>query len=305
VPHLNFIKSLSYGTVSAWDEFLTNDHPEHERVPAFFARIDAFRPDCIFHIPTILAKPGNLPPHAFGHARRALGIPVINCHLDAVKPVWREMVVHLSEEADLVVLVDGAPMEPFAKRFPHGETRCIALWPPIPSDIVDGHRAATDSRVRDADVSFAGTLSGYVDRSDTIDHLRANGIDVVCSSSAVDMTADDYYQVLRRSRIVINFATIQNWRKYSVRPIYQLKARVFEAAACGAFLLEQANPLTPRFFEPGIEYGSFTDPADAVTKIRRYLQDTATREAMAARMHTSFMAKYHPRIFWERVFAAL
>ena len=302
---MNIFHSLDRYGIQNFEFFHTNDHAATNRDRAFLAKVETMRPSHIIHVPTIMAVPGNISLETMGGIRRTLGIPIINYHLDAIKPVWRAMVIHLAQEADLVILLDGAAPEPYAQRFPRPETKCISLWSPTPAQYAKTSADSLQAPEKDISVSFLGTLSGYTDRSEIIDHLLANNINVTVNAPGQYLEADSYYQILRRSQIVINFSTIQNWQKYGARPIYQLKGRVFEAAACHSFLLEQDNPLTPRYFTPGVEYDSFTDPADALAKIRRYLLDTGTRKAMAARMHRSFMEKYHPRIFWERVFAAL
>ena len=58
--------------------------------------------------------------------------------------------------------------------------------------------------------------------------------------------------------------------------------RLFEITGAGCLLLAEAQPGLDEYFIVGQEMDVFRDAADAVQKIRRYLEDEPSRRAMAA-----------------------
>lgn len=59
--------------------------------------------------------------------------------------------------------------------------------------------------------------------------------------------------------------------------------RVFEATACGAFLLTEERRVLKDFFSPGRELACFRDPAELRTLARYYLDNDEERAAIAGR----------------------
>lgn len=65
--------------------------------------------------------------------------------------------------------------------------------------------------------------------------------------------------------------------------IRSLNARLFEATACGGFVLTHASPALDQCFVPGEEVIAFETPAELVDAISAYLADDETRRRVAAR----------------------
>jgi hypothetical protein len=300
---INVFHSLGSSGLCGWDIFFHSDHTPAARDKALLDKIDQTRPTHIVHVPSIKASLGNVSLDVLDRIRTNLGIPVVNFHPDAAKPMWRPLIVHLSRVADLVVLVDGMPAEIFARHFPRPETKCLSLWTPVP---VENPASAVAPSARNIDVSFIGSRTGYAERAEVLGFLSANGVTVFSGGdSHASFSSAEYYRLIRRSKIVLNFSAIQSRNLQDERPIHQIKGRVFDAAACGSFLLESSNPITSRYFGLGSEFDTFTDRDDALAKVRHYLANAGLREAMAERFHQTFLEKYHPRHFWARVFAEI
>lgn len=66
-------------------------------------------------------------------------------------------------------------------------------------------------------------------------------------------------------------------------PLRQLKARVFEVAASGGFLLTEDAPGLDASFRVGKEVAAFETEEELVDQVRRFLADDAERAAMARR----------------------
>jgi spore maturation protein CgeB len=64
--------------------------------------------------------------------------------------------------------------------------------------------------------------------------------------------------------------------------IKSLNARLFEATACGGFVLTHASPVLDQCFVPGEEVIAFETPSELVEAISVYLADDETRRRVAA-----------------------
>lgn len=81
-------------------------------------------------------------------------------------------------------------------------------------------------------------------------------------------------RVFRESRIVLNtmhFGEVDG-----------INTRVFEASACGAFVLSHSNSALSRYFEPEVEVATFDSIVSLNATIERYLADPERRAAIAA-----------------------
>lgn len=85
---------------------------------------------------------------------------------------------------------------------------------------------------------------------------------------------DDYRRAIWQARIVLGFVTRSN-NDPNAR-------RWFEIAGCGGFLLGQRTPEASTFFEEGREAVYFSDVDECAAMIRRYVDDEAGRERIAA-----------------------
>lgn len=61
----------------------------------------------------------------------------------------------------------------------------------------------------------------------------------------------------------------------------QIKARLFEIAGCGGFVISESAEDLPNFFKPGMEIETFSGIEDLIRKITFYLQNDNDREAIA------------------------
>jgi hypothetical protein len=85
----------------------------------------------------------------------------------------------------------------------------------------------------------------------------------------------------------------------------QRKARPFEIAACGSFMLSthpEAYAFRNRFwFKEGVHYDSMNE-SNCVDKVRYYLANSEKRIEMAKAMHQHFLNNYTPLHWWQNIF---
>ena len=154
--------------------------------------------------------------------------------------------------------------------------------------------AGWSDQERDRGVSFIGTP--YDDRGEFLTKLwRPNGVPVVISGERRWLTALDaeackqlfrpqselygreYREAIWRSKINLSFITHSNKDEFVHKS--------FEIAGCGGFLLaERSQGHMDRFVEDK-EAVFFTGFDECLEKIRKYLPDEATREAIAKAGH--------------------
>jgi spore maturation protein CgeB len=164
----------------------------------------------------------------------------------------------------------------------------------------------------DLDVCFVGQPYGA--RRASVERLRAAGIRVETWGEGWDtgrLPQERLSDTFSRTRINLNFtdssqqlepATIarQFIRRYGPIPgprfgslrsslqfvrdtrRPQIKARIFEIAASGGFVLTQHADGIERYLEPGSEIATFRTPRDLVDQVERWLADDAARTAVAA-----------------------
>ena len=151
---------------------------------------------------------------------------------------------------------------------------------------------------RDLDVSFVGSVARYPDRKLAVGLLAASGIDIYQAGgdAEVPLSIEDYAEVLRRSRITLNFS-----RPVFDEPNFQCKGRVWEATHCGAMLMEQENPETARWLEDGKHYVGFADERDLIEKTEYYLAHEDERASIAATGCHKVQADYSATVFWQQV----
>lgn len=112
------------------------------------------------------------------------------------------------------------------------------------------------------DVSFVGSCTPY--RREWVEYLRGKGIDVKTFGNGWKgsgrVSHEEMVRVFNQSRVNLN---LEQWEK----PKIQLKARVFEIAMTGGFLL---TPQTSGPRSTGVEYH---DKEDLARKIKDYLEN--------------------------------
>lgn len=89
-------------------------------------------------------------------------------------------------------------------------------------------------------------------------------------------TADEVYNILRKSKIVLNVQTAD--KEY---PTEVVNLRVFETTGVGTFLLSWYHPELEDFFKIGREIETFRTPEEALEKSRFYLTHDTEREKIA------------------------
>lgn len=84
------------------------------------------------------------------------------------------------------------------------------------------------------------------------------------------------HQIIRQSQIVVNPII-----DYKDQQPNQVNVRTFETTGMGTFLLTQHLPLLKRYFTPGKEVVSFTNPQDLRRKVKYYLHHNIERRKIA------------------------
>ncbi len=153
---------------------------------------------------------------------------------------------------------------------------------PSPKPITDAERTR--------EVSFIGTP--YDDRADILAAVAAAGVPLTISGNprawaralapAVyekvfrigELWEKEYRETIWRSKINLSFLTKSNQDEYTHKS--------FEIAGCGGFLLAERCAGHELKFKEDEEAVFFTDTADLIAKIERYLPDEAARNRIAA-----------------------
>ncbi len=123
-------------------------------------------------------------------------------------------------------------------------------------------------------VTFIGSAHG--DRRALVAQLAAHGIEVTCFGygwPAGPLASEDVPAIMRESVISLNFANSKGEN--------QIKARTFEVAGAGGFLLTNPAQGLERFYAPGSEIAVYQDFDDLVSKIRYYLSHPNERDRVA------------------------
>ena len=155
-----------------------------------------------------------------------------------------------------------------------------------------GENSCAKPLKKDIDVAFLGQVSSYRDkRRDFIEYLMEQNISGYIASHNKDQQVEHskYAEILGRAKIGINFS-------YSVDK-HQLKGRVFETMHAGAMLLETKNPQTAALFQDGVDYVSFSDKEDMVSKINYYLAHEEERMMIAKSGREKVLRLYNSKLF--------
>ncbi len=167
------------------------------------------------------------------------------------------------------------------------------------------------------DVSFVGGWHPY--REWLIKRLRKAGISVVVAGyrwPAGMVSHDDMVRLFNESRINLNMSNSASWdarylasspralinRVRSRKTVEQLKARHFEINGCGAFQLSYYVEGLEHYYEIGKEIGIYSDPDDLVEKVRMYLKDESSRDAVAQAGHRRTLGEHTFARRFEAVF---
>lgn len=172
----------------------------------------------------------------------------------------------------------------------------------------------------ESDVSFVGLRYGR--RGRTIEQLRSQGIEVRAQGRnwpEGSVETAELSSVFARARINLNFlessagplrrrgfrfrgvTRIDELINRRFRPPLQLKARPFEIAGSGAFLLSNSIPELAECLVPGREFGVFRSEQDLPAQIRYWLHNADERRSVAAAGY----ARAHAEHTWQRRLTAL
>jgi hypothetical protein len=269
-------------------------------------------PDVIFYLnPSLTRSVTNPRLETIAWMRRLTGGALVAICLDLAKPFYRNAITLLAGECDLVVTTDRAADAELTARA-NGEV--MLGW-----HVVDTSAFTPRGQERDIEVSFVGKFDGHYEyREPFLAYLADNGVELYLAGSSTGrfLSNDDYADVMRRSRVALNFSgfeLISLWDAHPLteRPHYvdserhHLKARVFEIMESEALLFESENSVITEWFQPGVHYVPFSDEADLLKKVRYYLANEDERAKIAAAGRRLAMEKYTAGEFWRGVFDTL
>ncbi len=158
-----------------------------------------------------------------------------------------------------------------------------------------------DINNRDIDIIFLGSWDSYrknrKDFLDKLDFLKEFGYKIYLGggNGKRRLTFEEYFSLLGRSKICINFSEAPGGR-------HQVKGRVFEALASKCLLLESENSQTCSFFEINKEFVSFSNPDEMIRKINFYLQNQEYLVEIAERGNKKFCDNFNYYSYWKKIF---
>lgn len=246
---------------------------------ALIERINEFKPDYIVLI--IYKQLGIEPTVLTEDTLKAINVPLVT--------IWGDL--EASEQVELAKVVD-----PY----------CIKVIGTANKEVVEslGYKymhVPKDPRVfnnpneeRDIDVVFSGSFGyGREERKEVLQHLIDNGIKLVAGGSegGDHFTTEEYADRYKRAKIAISFSR--------ARGINVVNARPFEAMSCGAMLIEQESPELAKLYEEGVDYVSWKDKDDLLSKICYYLSNDTERKAIADSGYNKTLERYTASSFWK------
>lgn len=216
-----------------------------------------------------------------------MGIPIVAIWTDSVRPFIMEMAESILPFVKFNVVWDSTTAYLKTTRHPK---KYLPLWTPQ-----DPRIFYNPNIERDIDISFVGGIKNYSDRLAGIQALRANDFDVYQAGGQREnpLPVREYAGIFMRSKIGLNFCG-------SLDKI-QTKGRIFEAALCGAMLMEANNPETEKWFEPMVDLVPFLNESDLVEKAKYYLENDNERLEIAARGYEKAKNKYSGEMFWKTI----
>jgi glycosyltransferase involved in cell wall biosynthesis len=147
---------------------------------------------------------------------------------------------------------------------------------------------------RDIDFSYIGAPRR--DRMEFVNMLRKCGVEIFQAGGEryQHLTNQEYAQFLQRSKTTLSFA----YQKPSRNVV---NARVFEAMACGALLMETESPEITHFFTPFIDYVPYDSVEDLIVKVQHYQAHEEEQRAIAENGNRSYIENYSALRFWQIV----
>jgi spore maturation protein CgeB len=156
------------------------------------------------------------------------------------------------------------------------------------------------------DVTFVG--QPYGDRSKAMKMLRRSGVNVACWGHGWEAGRLDHeamVEVFGASRINLNFSKAYRGRPWRRRALtYQIKARPFEVAGCGGFVLTEDAPRLDRYFEPGREIAVFRNLRELVDQVHHWLEADDERAGVARAGYERVLREHTYDRRFEEIFRA-
>jgi spore maturation protein CgeB len=116
------------------------------------------------------------------------------------------------------------------------------------------------------------------------------------------VTHDQYVHLLKRSSMVLNFASTFPGR---IDPIFsedaQIKARVLEGMSAGCVVLEKDNLYSRRNFAHMQDIVFYRDLDDALAKIDQLREDPDLLRRIGRNAHATIAARFDSNCFWKHV----
>lgn len=264
------------------DQFRGDDATVAGRVAAFEAVLAERRPDVVILDCAYLPSRRGLRPDRMRQLADQLGFRLVCMMRDALESNL-DYLRAWAPAADLMVTYD--PVSALLR--PEFRTPTLVTLPPA-------QHLRFGTAERDLGLVFMGN-NAYGVRNMLLSVLLTEDIPFTAITGddrarlAPDM--DAYAAVLGRARAVLNVAAHS-------RSEFLVTGRVFEAIACGAVLLEQANPATARYFTPWRHYLPWDSVADIVQLCRFVERNPAIARRIAAEARSWLDRHYDCRRFW-------
>ena len=149
------------------------------------------------------------------------------------------------------------------------------------------------------DISFVGMP--IRDRAEYLNHLKRQGFNVSIFGRGWEshpelkenylgfIDTDKYVDLINRTKINISFSKTILEEKGKKNT--QLKGRLFEVAACKAFMLVEYFPDFDLFF-PGLSHITFKTKEDLAKKVALYLENESERTKISEELYKLILKKY-------------
>jgi len=147
------------------------------------------------------------------------------------------------------------------------------------------------------DLSFIGQVDGYRNGRliyiSRLLQLKENSNFNICILSNIRdqfLPWDDYFEIIRRSRIVFNFSESHH--------MHQFKGRVVEALFANCLLLEHVESPISRYLTPGLHYTTYSSPRDLINKICYYVKNPSIAEKIASNGREFALRNFTSTRYW-------
>jgi spore maturation protein CgeB len=163
------------------------------------------------------------------------------------------------------------------------------------------------------DVSFVGVSEGRPERTEYIEYLNNNGINVATYGlgfSGGFVPQEKMNEIFNMSKINLNFTQMNRIAElYKENPllnrIRQSKGRPIEIALTKSFCLSQSAPSMDKLFEIDKEIVVFDTKEELLEKVQYYLKHLRERERITLNAYKRAIRQYESRVYLQNVFNEL